>query len=173
MLPRWDVHKRFLVNTDIQVSVLIAQLGESMVWLTSTSTGEPIQGARVYIYNNPKLDSVRPLHPAEYSISWYLHVLSAAKTGLCVLSKSGSVNVEDYILFAEGTTDADGKAAFRDLESYHLTLLIEHNKKFILLDGIGYGPSPYTASSRSTLIFDRKLVRPGEVLHVSGIWCPS
>lgn len=44
--------KHFIVETDIQAVVLTNDHSESVVWLTSTSTGEPVEGAKVYIYKN-------------------------------------------------------------------------------------------------------------------------
>lgn len=75
---------------------------------------------------------------------------------------------EDYVLFAEGETDADGKTVFEGLVSHDLSLIVQHNKKSIILSSIESAYTPYRAPLKSSLILDRALVKPGESLHVSG-----
>lgn len=75
------------------------------------------------------------------------------------------------MLVAEGETDGDGKALFKGLVDKHLSLVVEHRGKFLLLPEIENAYSHDTDPTEDVLILDRSFVRPGEALHMSGINC--
>lgn len=54
MVFRWSVSNQLVVETDIQATVLTTEVGESVVWLASASTGQTVEGAHAYVYKNTK-----------------------------------------------------------------------------------------------------------------------
>lgn len=46
------MEKVFIFETDIQATALTSQYSGILVWLTSASTGDAVEDAQVYIYEN-------------------------------------------------------------------------------------------------------------------------
>lgn len=76
---------------------------------------------------------------------------------------------EDFIFRAVETTDAEGKATFDNLGDNLNMLVRDKNKKALLVGNVDVGYSSAERRPRTKLVLDRKLVKPGDDLHIKGI----
>ncbi|GMH46152.1 hypothetical protein BSKO_14120 [Bryopsis sp. KO-2023] len=127
-----------LMESSIQAIVVGSSFGSSIVWVTCMKTGKPIEGARVTIYEG-KFTWGEPFTADQFE------------------------EISKPVM-----TDKDGKAIVEEPLNNDMLVHIEYKKRSLFVSPISSGYFEEVDSTRVVIVLDRKLVRPGETLHVKG-----
>ncbi|GMH41747.1 hypothetical protein BSKO_09657 [Bryopsis sp. KO-2023] len=118
---------RMLINeSDMQALILGTKNGQSIVWVTSMTTGKPVQGANVTLFDS---EGRKPVPSTR--------------------------------------TDAEGRGFFSNGLKHAEYTHVEYRKKSLFIRNILTGYS-FSKDGSTSLVLDRRLVKPGETLHIKG-----
>ncbi|GMH44587.1 hypothetical protein BSKO_12539 [Bryopsis sp. KO-2023] len=118
---------RMLINeSDMQALILGTRKSQSIVWVTSMTTGKPVQGASVTLFDSEGRKSVPSIR-----------------------------------------TDAEGRGIFSNGLKNSDYAHVEYRKKSLFIRNVLRGNS-YSKDGSVSLVLDRRLVKPGETLHIKG-----